>query len=105
VPILALGGEAATGNNTAIAVISLVSIVFTYLMLAALWHFVFRERRARGRSDSSEGGRAQREPVQREPVQREPVQREPATAQTAHASAGAQRGARIHSPRWPRRRR
>jgi hypothetical protein len=49
---LALDGESATeagGNNTALAVISLVSIVACYLLLFALWRWVFspnaRERR------------------------------------------------------------
>jgi hypothetical protein len=44
---LALDGEAeaeAGGNGTAIAIVSAVSIVFGYLALAALWHFVFREK-------------------------------------------------------------
>jgi hypothetical protein len=41
---LALDGESVSGNNTAIAAISIVSIVFGYLLLAALWHFVFREK-------------------------------------------------------------
>jgi hypothetical protein len=44
---LALDGEAeveAGGNGTAIAIVSAVSIVFGYLLLAALWHFVFREK-------------------------------------------------------------
>ena len=44
---VALDGESAAGNNTASAAISLVSIVSGYLLLAALWYFVFRERRAR----------------------------------------------------------
>jgi len=46
-PILALGGEAAVeggGNGTAIAVISAVSIIGGYLLLAGLWYFVFRGR-------------------------------------------------------------
>lgn len=49
----ALDGEAAAGNNTAIAVISVVSIVFGYVLLAALWHFVFsaKARRRRGEKD------------------------------------------------------
>jgi hypothetical protein len=55
---LALDGEAeaeAGGNGTAIAIVSAVSIVFGYLLLAALWHFVFREKahakRRKGSSD------------------------------------------------------
>jgi len=46
-PILALGGEAAVeggGNGTAIAVISAISIIGGYLLLAGLWYFVFRDR-------------------------------------------------------------
>jgi hypothetical protein len=41
---LALGGEAATGNGTAVAVISAVSILGGYLLLAGLWYFVFRDK-------------------------------------------------------------
>jgi hypothetical protein len=52
---LALDGESAVGNNTAIAVITVVSIVFGYLLIAGLWYFVFRDssraRRRRGDSD------------------------------------------------------
>jgi RsiW-degrading membrane proteinase PrsW (M82 family) len=51
---LALDGESASGNTTAIAVISVVSIVFGYLVLAALWYFVFRDkaREKRGKGSS-----------------------------------------------------
>jgi hypothetical protein len=53
--LLALDGEAATGNNTGIAVISLVSIVLGYVGLAALWYFVVRQKardkRRKGSSD------------------------------------------------------
>jgi len=42
--LLALDGESASGNSTGIAVISLVSIVLGYLLLAALWYFVFRDK-------------------------------------------------------------
>jgi hypothetical protein len=42
--LLALDGESASGNSTGIAVISLVSIVCGYLLLAALWYFVFRDK-------------------------------------------------------------
>jgi hypothetical protein len=41
---LALGGESATeagGNGTAIAVVSVVSIVGAYLLLFVLWRYVF----------------------------------------------------------------
>jgi hypothetical protein len=52
---VALDGESVSGNNTAIAVISVVSIVSGYLLLAALWYFVFRdkarEKRKKGSAD------------------------------------------------------
>jgi hypothetical protein len=52
---IALDGESANNNNTAIAVISVISIAFGYLLLAALWYFVFREKahakRRKGRPD------------------------------------------------------
>jgi len=51
--LLALDGESATGNNTGIAVISLVSIVFGYLLLAALWYFVFRDKARKKRKKGS----------------------------------------------------
>jgi hypothetical protein len=41
---VALDGEAVSSNNTAIAVISVISIVSGYLLLAALWYFVFRQK-------------------------------------------------------------
>jgi hypothetical protein len=40
----ALDGESVTGNNTAIGVITVVSIAFGYVLLAALWWFVFRDK-------------------------------------------------------------
>jgi hypothetical protein len=52
---LALDGEAAGSDNTALAVIALVSIVFGYVLLACLWHFVFRDKaRARRRKEPSD---------------------------------------------------
>jgi hypothetical protein len=52
---LALDGESSNAKNTALAVISVVSIAFGYLLLAALWYFVFRgkarEKRQRRRSE------------------------------------------------------
>ena len=52
---LALDGESATGNSTAIAVIALVSMVAGYVLLAGLWYFVFREEaRSRRKRDSSD---------------------------------------------------
>jgi hypothetical protein len=52
-PLPALDGESAVGGNTALAVISVVSIVFGYVLIAALWHFVFsaKARRRRGEKD------------------------------------------------------
>ena len=51
---LALDGESVSGNNTAIGVISVVSIGLGYLLLAALWYFVFRDKtRAKRKKDSS----------------------------------------------------
>jgi hypothetical protein len=41
---LALDGESITSGNTGIAIISVVSMVFCYLALAALWYFVFRDK-------------------------------------------------------------
>jgi hypothetical protein len=53
---LALDGESASeagGNGTAIAVASAVSIVFAYVLLFALWRYVFsakaRDRRRQQR--------------------------------------------------------
>lgn len=48
---VALGGESTGGESTGLAVISLVSIVLGYLLIAGLWYFVFsaRARRRRGK--------------------------------------------------------
>jgi hypothetical protein len=46
---LALGGESAGGESTGIAVISAISLVVGYALIAALWFFVFRDRRRRRR--------------------------------------------------------
>jgi hypothetical protein len=52
---VALDGESAGGSSTPLAVIAVASMVFGYVLLACLWHFVFRERaRSRRRKDSSE---------------------------------------------------
>ena len=50
---LALGGESAGGESTGIAVVSAISLVVGYGLIAALWFFVFRDRsrRRRKRSD------------------------------------------------------
>jgi hypothetical protein len=51
---IALGGESG-GEGTGIAVISAVSIVVGYLLIAGLWYFVFRDRaRARRKRDPSD---------------------------------------------------
>jgi len=47
--VLALNGESVAGNGAGIAVISLVSIVGGYVLLAGLWYFVFRDRASKGR--------------------------------------------------------
>jgi hypothetical protein len=42
---MALDGESsAETNNVGIGVISLISMVSVYVLLAALWYFVFREK-------------------------------------------------------------
>jgi hypothetical protein len=55
---LALDGESVSGNNEAIAVVSVVSIAFGYLLLAGLWYFVFsakaQERREAQRRETHE---------------------------------------------------
>ena len=55
---LALDGEAVAetgGNGTSLAVISLVSIVAGYLLLFALWRWVFSPKAAeRRRKDSAD---------------------------------------------------
>jgi hypothetical protein len=50
---LALDGESAVSGSTGLAIISIVSIVFGYVLLACLWHFVFsaKARRRRGERD------------------------------------------------------
>jgi len=52
VPI-ALDGEAAAGNNSALGVISVLSIVVGWVLLAALWYFVFRRKASEKRDDRS----------------------------------------------------
>ncbi len=41
---LALDGESVTGNNEALAIISVVSMASGYILLGLLWWFVFREK-------------------------------------------------------------
>ena len=49
---LALDGESITRSNTALAIVSVISMAVGYLLLAALWYFVFRDKaRARKRKD------------------------------------------------------
>jgi hypothetical protein len=53
---LALDGEAATSpNNTGIAIISVVSMALGYVVLFALWFFVFREKARTKRRKGSAG--------------------------------------------------
>ncbi|HEV7586342.1 MAG TPA: hypothetical protein VGO14_11245 [Solirubrobacteraceae bacterium] len=52
---LALGGESAGGESTGLAVISAISIVVGYALIAALWYFVFRDR-GRGRRGRKRSG-------------------------------------------------
>ena len=52
---VALGGESAGGESTGIAVISAVSIVVGYLLIAGLWYFVFRDRARRRRKGDGSG--------------------------------------------------
>jgi branched-subunit amino acid ABC-type transport system permease component len=49
---VALGGESAGGDSTGIAVLSAISIVIGYALIAALWYFVFRDRSGRRRKGS-----------------------------------------------------
>lgn len=48
---LALDGESVNNNNSAIAALSLVSIVAGFLLLGALWYFVFRKKAQDKRKD------------------------------------------------------
>jgi hypothetical protein len=49
---LALDGESVGGDPTGVAIVSLVSIVGGYVLLALLWHFVFRDKAKRGKRRS-----------------------------------------------------
>lgn len=48
---IALDGDSVNNGNVGLAVISLLSIVLGYLLLAALWYFVFSERSRAKRRD------------------------------------------------------
>jgi hypothetical protein len=54
---VALGGDSLSGNSAAIAAVALASMVVGYLVLAALWYFVFRrspeEREADRRAEAA----------------------------------------------------
>jgi hypothetical protein len=52
--VLALDGESVTAGNEGLAVISVVSMLSGYLLLAGLWYFVFREK-ARAKRDKNRG--------------------------------------------------
>ena len=41
---VALDGDSALGNNAAIAILGLISMIGGYLLLAGLWYFVFRRK-------------------------------------------------------------
>jgi uncharacterized membrane protein (GlpM family) len=41
---LALDGESVNNNNSAIAAVSIVSIIGGFLLLGAIWYFVFRAK-------------------------------------------------------------
>ena len=52
---MALGGEAEGSTNTGLGIISVVSIAFGYVLIAALWYFVFRDKaRSKRKKDSSD---------------------------------------------------
>jgi predicted permease len=40
----ALDGESVSGNSTGLGIVSLVSIVLGWLLIAGLWFFVFRDK-------------------------------------------------------------
>lgn len=52
--IPALGGEAVSAGNEGLDIVSFVSIVGGWVLLAALWYFVFRNRSEKG--EKSEQG-------------------------------------------------
>jgi hypothetical protein len=54
--LLALDGESVTGSNTGLAIISVVSMAFGYVLLAALWYFVFRDKAREKRKRGKESG-------------------------------------------------
>jgi len=47
---LALDGESVTANNTVLAIVSVISMLGGYVVLAALWYFVFRDKARQRRS-------------------------------------------------------
>ncbi len=52
---LALDGEAESSGNTALGVLSVLSIALGYVGLFALWFFVFRDKsRSKRKKDSSD---------------------------------------------------
>ncbi len=50
---VALDGESVNNGNTALAVLSVVSIVVGYVALFALWYFVFRDKSGSKRDKDS----------------------------------------------------
>jgi branched-subunit amino acid ABC-type transport system permease component len=52
---MALDGEAESANSAGLGVVSVVSIGITYVVLFALWFFVFRDRSgSKRKKDSSD---------------------------------------------------
>jgi branched-subunit amino acid ABC-type transport system permease component len=52
---MALDGEAESANSAGLGVVSVVSIGITYVVLLALWFFVFRDRSgSKRKKDSSD---------------------------------------------------
>jgi chromate transport protein ChrA len=53
--VLALDGESVNNNNTGLAVISIVSMAFGYVLLALVWRFVFSAKARRKRGERPDG--------------------------------------------------
>ena len=51
---LALDGESVNNNNTGLAILSVIALALGYLLIAALWFFVLRDRSKRGRDKHDE---------------------------------------------------
>ncbi|HEY7933030.1 MAG TPA: hypothetical protein VID48_04325 [Solirubrobacteraceae bacterium] len=75
-PVLALDGESIAGSSTAIALLSVISIVAGYLVLFGLWYFIFRdpERRSEKQPANDQPSR-QEDPGCQTPAGKPAVQR------------------------------